>query len=143
MATDETDETTEASASSETQPPRMSAEEVRQFVLDVLSNRIMLSVGLSPQELQMVFFPLLFGALSKMSREYIEQIGVIYEYLSEAAPRSCNGLPSFFSMHIMHKDDWAIASATLQREFDRMQTMTLEQPLEQPADGDAPEDGEP
>lgn len=57
--------------------------------------------------------------------EYFRDIGLIYEYLDKAGPRSINGYPIFFSMRIMHRDDWARAARAIEREQKRMQEIEL------------------
>jgi len=52
-----------------------------------------------------VFMVLIFMG-AKQRREMIKNPpGLIYEYLSEAGPRSINGMPSFFSMRMLSKAD--------------------------------------
>ena len=46
-----------------------------------------------------VFMPIIFGAFKEAKD--IENVGLIYEHLSEAGPRSVNGYPSFMSMNIL------------------------------------------
>jgi len=41
----------------------------------------------------------------KYYNKYIEGIGMIYEYISEAGPRSINGNPIFYSLKILSKTD--------------------------------------
>ena len=36
---------------------------------------------------------------------YLSSIGLIYEYIDKAGPRSINGLPNFFSMRLLNKED--------------------------------------
>ena len=58
--------------------------------------------------LEMVFMPMVFSD-EKQHKELQKDLmpekggpaGMIFEYLSEAGPRSCNGLPGFFSMRIV------------------------------------------
>lgn len=50
-----------------------------------------------------IFMPLLFGALSHY--ENPEDIGMLYESLDKAGPRSINGYPVFSSMGVLNKAD--------------------------------------
>lgn len=57
--------------------------------------------------------------------EHVEQIGIFWEYLDQAGPRSINGMPMFFSVRIMHKDDWQRAAAAYERERQRMDDLEV------------------
>jgi hypothetical protein len=97
-----------------------SEEELRQFVIDFLAGRIFTSAQIPPAErIELVFMPLVFGALVEWPREDVEQIGILYEYLDKAAPRSVNGMPSFFSFRMMHVDDWERCAKAIIREQER------------------------
>lgn len=58
-------------------------------------------------------------------REHTEQIGVIWEYLAQAGPRSINGMPMFFSCRFMHREDWQRALAAYERERERMDSLEV------------------
>lgn len=112
-----------------TEIPRKTEEELREFVRDVLANRVFTSWGLSADEVRMSFLLIGLGFLGTcFTREAVEHIGIIYEYLHQASPMACNGLPMFFSMRVMHKDDWGVALATLRREQERNERLPLEPP---------------
>jgi len=53
--------------------------------------------------LAMVFMPIALGALSETANVVRDNIGMIYEYLSEAGPRSINGYPIFMSFKTLTK----------------------------------------
>lgn len=115
--------------STETTPehvPRMSDDELRSFVVEYCNGHIFTSANVAETELLgLVFKPLAFGAFQKSSPEYIEEIGVLWERLPAAGPRAVNGMPTFFSMHIMHKDDWARAIQAIQAEQQRRREIPL------------------
>jgi hypothetical protein len=56
----------------------------------------------------MIFMPIALGCFADCSPEYINDIGLIYEYYHKAGPRSINGYPCFFSLNILSKHDSAI-----------------------------------
>jgi hypothetical protein len=86
---------------------RLSTKELREFVVDYVAGQIFTSSHIDkPSMSPLVFLPLGFGVLSTWERADIEQIGIIYERIDKAGPRAINGMPMFFSMRIMHKDDW-------------------------------------
>ena len=56
----------------------------------------------------------------KRHKEYGEQLGIIWEYLSEALPRSINGYPIFMSCRVMNKADWERVVTVLKAEEERL-----------------------
>ena len=42
----------------------------------------------------------------QLQKEFNDQLGVVWEWNSEALPRSINGYPIFMSCRIMNKEDW-------------------------------------
>jgi len=107
----------------------MSKEELRQFVDDLVSDRIFTSSHIRPNERQdmvaTVFMPVALGAFANWSDTGMANIGVLWEYTSKAGPRCINGYPIFFSMHMVHKDDWAVAVEAAQRERERRKNIEL------------------
>lgn len=62
---------------------------------------------------------------SLLVNAYFRDLGIIWEYLGEAAPRAINGCPMFFSCHLMHREDWERARAAINREFERRESIEL------------------
>jgi hypothetical protein len=108
--------------------PRLSDDELRQFVIDVLGDRIFTSNHVPTDDkraLGMVFLPIAFGVFKDASRADLEQIGGLWEYISEAGPKSFNGLPQFFSVRMMHVDDWNRAWDAIAKELERQKTLQV------------------
>lgn len=81
-------------------------EELNQIARDLAGNRIFTSRHLSePNLLGSVFLPLGLGALKDASEDELKNIGMVYEYLDKAGPRSINGYPMFFSCHLLSVAD--------------------------------------
>jgi hypothetical protein len=103
--------------------PRRSEEELRALVRDFIGGRIFCSadkrIEAQPDLLPMVFMPLAFGAFEDWTDDERKQIGIAYEYFEKAGPRAVNGLPTFFSVKVLHIDDWTIVRETLKRELTR------------------------
>lgn len=57
---------------------------------------------------------------------YFKDIGVVWEWLSKAGPRSINGYPIFFSCRLMHREDWEKARRAAQKEMDRRKELDLD-----------------
>jgi hypothetical protein len=58
-------------------------------------------------------------------QEFISNIGVIYEWMEKAGPRSVNGYPTFFSCRLLHKEDWERAKVAIVREQERRETIEV------------------
>ncbi len=85
-------------------------EELKQFAMDVYDCKIFTHAQLRNQyDLRSVFMPIALGCLNDWTEEEIAEVGFIYEYMSEAGPRSVNGYPCFTSVKFMDKTDSQIA----------------------------------
>jgi len=75
--------------------PLMTEDGLKDFVLGCCNGHIFTSNQVPDEEAQhllgSIFMPLVFGALKNYDQESIENIGVLWEHMSEAAPRGING----------------------------------------------------
>jgi len=86
-------------------PKEKTDEELKQLALDILEGRVFTDRHCSePYEISMVFMPLVFLDEAGIEQLKADDPGMVYEYLTEAGPRSCNGLPNFFSMKLLSQD---------------------------------------
>lgn len=108
------------------QVSRMSDEQLRQFVNDYCSGRIFTNWDIPNVDLvRMVFVPIGLGAFTGWKKEDLGQLGCVYERIDKAAPRGINGLPMFFSMRMMHTEDWARAIIAINRELNRRENIEV------------------
>ena len=116
--------------------PRLSADALRKLITEICDGTVFTSAQCRESDMGMVFMPILLGAFAENTKESLKQIGILYEYLSEAGPRSCNGYPCFFSFHMLHKDDWEIVRASIPKELERRKGVELVTPqgTDQPQD---------
>jgi hypothetical protein len=56
---------------------------------------------------------------------HFQNLGVIWEWMAKAGPRSINGYPIFFSCRLMHRDDWTRAEKAILREQTRRESIEL------------------
>lgn len=54
-----------------------------------------------PKALQMVFMPLSFMHPDDLKKFSEAKPAFVYEYIDKAGPRSCNGMPNFFSFQYL------------------------------------------
>lgn len=94
--------------------PRLSADELTAIAVETFHGRIFHhNMCETVQDIHAVFMPIGLGALAEWTPEEISNIGLIYEHMSSAGPRSINGMPVFFSMKLVHKDDMPELSSRL------------------------------
>lgn len=102
--------------------PRMTEEELKQFVLGVADGRIFLG-SFAPEDLVgSIFMPLFLGALEGIP---LESLGMVWEYNNKALPRCINGYPMFTSCRMMHKDDWKRAFEAINKEKERRESIEV------------------
>ncbi len=106
------------------EPPRMPDDELRKFVNDFVSGKIY-SMAHVPEgeDPVMPFMVLKMGG--GLPYTDISSVGMVYEYLDQAGPRSCNGMPGFFSHRVMHKKDWERAFKSICEEERRRENIEL------------------
>lgn len=84
--------------------------DLKQLAMDLYENKVftdrhLLSSG-NDYLIPSVFMPVALGAFSGKTQEEIKaEVGMIYEYYSEAGPRGINGYPCFFSFRILSPED--------------------------------------
>ena len=81
----------------------MEEQGLRQLAMDIIEGKVFGTWGIpeseSPNTIGMIFMPLILGA------KVDEGTAHVYEYMSEAGPRSINGYPIFFSCRMLSKTD--------------------------------------
>jgi len=109
------------------EPARMTDDQLRDFVNDVISGRIFVDRQVDdPAELQRVFYPLMFGAFDEYNWESVKStLGCIYEYVDAALGRSVNGHPCFMSMRVLHVEDWKRAEVAIKSEIERRKAIPI------------------
>lgn len=81
-------------------------EEIKQLALDCISDKIFTSqMCRSEEDIPMVFMVLTFTSKEMINQMIELKLSLIYEYYSEAGPRSVNGYPCFLSMKWLNVDD--------------------------------------
>jgi hypothetical protein len=77
--------------------------QLKQIAVDLVDGKIFSDRHIKENsiDLRMVFMPIALGAFANFEEEDFKNIGFIFEYLSEAGPRSVNGYPGFFSFQML------------------------------------------
>jgi hypothetical protein len=115
--------------------PRREISELRLLAVDICEMKVFTDRYCPPHELPRIFMPIALGGLSDWTKEEAEQIGMIYEYYSEAGPGSVNGFPHFMSFRMLGKEDANLVCGFI-REWTRSRDAFLgkaEQPKTEPA----------
>ena len=106
--------------------PRLSDEKLREFIQQFLANEIFTSEHVrAPQDIPMVFMPLIFGALEGYNMNSLNIIGLFYADMSAAMSRSINGYPCFMEVKMLHHLDWARARKVIDQEYARRKELEL------------------
>jgi hypothetical protein len=104
----------------------MSEDDLRKFVDGAVSGRLFTSAQVADGRLmQSVFMPIFFGVFADWTEEEVKEVGVIWEWMDQAGPRSINGMPMFMSMRLMNKEDWKRALDAIQAESERRKTIKV------------------
>lgn len=91
-----------------------SPEFLTQVAKDIATNLVFTHLQIrdfDKSHISMIFMPIAMGCFADCTKEYIDDIGLIYEYYDKAGPRGVNGYPCFFSMQILSKHDVLIPTA--------------------------------
>lgn len=104
--------------------PRMSDDELREFVLAWCDGRIWSDRDVDRHTLLTAFMPIGFMDWKKYD---IGNIGLIYGTIGvdRTLQRSVNGCPIFASCRLMHKEDWARAVPAIEAELERRKTIKV------------------
>lgn len=85
----------------------MEKDKLAQLAKDIAMDKVFTSHHIRKEEFDIigsVFMPIGLGCLNGKQEEY-SNLGFIYEYLSEAGPRSINGFPIFMSCKYVNQED--------------------------------------
>lgn len=86
--------------------PTHTPDELKQIAVDLRAGRIFTDRHVKgPEEMSMVFMVLLFLDEKALAELKANPPGMVYEYLSEAGPRSINGMPCFMSHRYLTLED--------------------------------------
>lgn len=102
---------------------RLSQEALAQFIQDSIDEKTFTAHHVresDPHLLGAIFLPLLFMEIGEQAR----QIGTVWADMKKASERGINGYPVFFECHLMHIDDWQIASKEILRGIEEKQART-------------------
>lgn len=85
---------------------KLTEEEIKDLANDIYKGLVFTDRHIQrPEDLSRVFMPLIF-----LKEKDIEDLkknppGMTYEYMSEAGPRSINGMPMFWSVRMISQED--------------------------------------
>jgi len=96
-------------------------EELKQIAMDLVDGKIFTDRSIDQTDSRLfasIFMPVMFGCFNDKD---INTVGLVYEYLSEAGPRSINGYPIFMSLRMLNREDTQIMSEMAQK-YDKLKT---------------------
>ncbi len=84
-------------------------EELQQLASDLFHGKIFTTqhkaLADNPEAISRVFMPIIFFKPKDRKKFWDSNPGMIFEYLDKAGSRSCNGLPSFFSLQYLDQEE--------------------------------------
>lgn len=86
-------------------PASIPPEEIDRIALDLFKGQIFTSAHLKPEDLELFWTIFMPFALHENPTELLKGVGLVYEYLEKAGPRTINGYPIFFSAHLLNIED--------------------------------------
>ncbi len=91
------------------QGPRYTHPEKREIAIGIFNGSIFTSAQIEKKDMNL--FPSIFFVLMLMEKKQRDEIisgdiGVFWEYMNKASPRSINGYPMFASVRTLNKADW-------------------------------------
>ena len=84
--------------------PRRGSKEIRMLAADIVDGKVFTDRHITKKDDVVMCFMILV-LMDEKTRDSLKDVGLIYEYIAEAGPTSVNGMPTFFSMRVVHKDD--------------------------------------
>lgn len=103
--------------------PALSDDQLREFVIAFADGRIFTTAhipeGQAANLVHLIFMPAALGAFSGVPKRDLKNIGVLWEYIAQAEPRSINGYPMFMNCRMLNKNDWARARKAIALELER------------------------
>jgi hypothetical protein len=90
--------------------------ELEQIAKDLFHDKLFTNRHIkNPEDVAMVFMPLALMTKKQLLALKKKKIGMIFEHMDKAAPRSINGMPCFFSMQVLSEDDTKIVIELYQK----------------------------
>ena len=93
--------------------PRMTQEEIDDLARRVVVNEVFLT---NTADAYRFAFPMLMIFGGDKIAEFADDVGAMWEELSKAGPRSINGYPFFTSGHFVHREDFPLVLAAIERK---------------------------
>lgn len=85
---------------------RLTPSEMVRLALAIVNREILTSHEVVPFDEFPAVFPAAIEALGQMSVDAVKEIGVVFEYVANAAGKARNGQPTFLTAHYLHREDW-------------------------------------
>lgn len=82
-------------------------DELKKLAMELVQNQIFMSDQLRrPDDLTMVFIPLLMLSEEQIEQLKKEEVVHFYAYNKDALPRSVNGYPCFMTAHTLNREEY-------------------------------------
>ena len=79
--------------------------ELKKLAIDIHAGRVFTDRHCKSEEAPSTFIPLFFMEPEALQKMIDKEISLIYEYMTEAGPKTINGRPMFSSFHTLTKPE--------------------------------------
>jgi hypothetical protein len=110
---------------SKPETPEEQTARLKRFVLDFCDGRVFSTVHCEPRDAPMVFMPLALMSPEQIKELQGANVGLIYEHIDKAGPRSINGMPCFFSFSTLSREEWDRVRVAIQAELERREAVQV------------------
>lgn len=111
-------------------PADLPPDQLFQLAQDFIAGKVYTDRHCPEGMLGSVFLLLGLGAFAGATQEQLAQVGMIYEYLDKAGPRSVNGCPMFLSMRMLSAADVPRLKETCERIRAAVEVVKPQRPAE-------------
>lgn len=106
--------------------PKMTDDQVREFVDGYVSGQIFTSADIPENQLQSMLPICFIGGLEKIGTRDLKHIGLFWEWRSAAMNRfGVNGMSCFVNCRMMHREDWDRAKKAILAEIERRKNIEV------------------
>lgn len=104
--------------------PAKEPEFLTQLAKDIINRQVFTDWHLNDRDdIKNVFIPIALGCFNDEPEEFLADIGMLFARMNEATSRSINGLPSFFSVDLLNKQDAEIVREKCRKIKEFMDTI--------------------
>lgn len=110
----------------------MDRPDLKQIAIDIVEGKIFTHLQCNGNDIMMTFMIMVFISDEQRKNIIDTNPALIYEYLDQAGPMGCNGMPIFMSMRYMPMEDWLICREHIQEYVEMKEKFLSVKPEDSP-----------